>query len=427
VTGSIGLLSGILIVINVIVGSGIFVNLHPLLVGLGSASFVAYLGAALFLLPVVYVLAMLAKHQPESGGLYLYATRYLGPTWGVVCGWSYFVGKSMSAGLMAHLLILVLKSYLPVLQIIPHLVLVGLFLLLLVALHVAGASLQGRMQWLFVVAKVVPVVFVVLLLFFSSPTQPFTTEFLHAKTFFSMLPLAVYAMIGFEVMCSVAHLIKNPEQTVTRIFMGGFFIVTMLLALFQFAAGLLCGTGVFSLGAFPAQHLLAVVSPHVSLPLIGAILVACVYTSIVGGTFGILTSNCWNMHRLASAGYFPGKNFLLFKTKSGVPLGSLLVEVALCLAGVLISERLVPLQKMSVLSVIFAFLCAMLAGLIAKRKDGKRLICPFITGAAVCSTTLLAGLTLYHIFVYGLSLPYILLFGGGLAIGIISSAGQKEA
>jgi len=417
-TRTIGLWAAVLININVIVGSGIFVNLHPLTAALGSGSFVVYLIAALFLLPVVIVLALLARQHPESGGLYVYTKTYLNPFVGFLGGWGYFVGKAISAGFMASMLVLVLKEAIPALHALPHTFLVAGLLLFLAGANVVGASLQGRAQWLFVAAKVLPVVSVLGILFWRGPQVPVSFDLVTGDALAAVVPIAVFAMVGFEVTSTIAHLFLRPEYTIVRAFIIGFLTVTALLSLFQGAVAALLPASALTIG-LPAAQLSSVAAAYLpSISSFSWLMAGCVYLSMLGGTFGILTSNCWNMHRLAAQGHVPGAGWLTRVTAGQVPWVSLLFEVFICVLGVAISSKQVPLQKMSVLGVVFAFFCAMLAAWFARDGRGKRLIHPLIVGLALCSTLGLFGITLYHIYLYGISVPYICLFGGGIVVSL---------
>jgi len=416
---SIGLLSAILININVIIGSGLFINLHPLISKTGTASFVVYLVAALFLLPVVASLAFLAREQPESGGLYVYTKTYVHPFLGFLCGWAYFVGKAVSVGLMAHLLVTVCEQAFPVLQGASHIVLVASLLLFLAVANIAGAAIQGRVQRVAIAAKLIPVLAIFGLLLYSGPQVPFSCELVSADALEGLVPVAVFAMVGFEVTCTIAHLFVRPSYTIPRAFIFGFLIVVAIVALFQAAVAGLVPFSLLQTGS-PAAAVVGAFNTYApSLTGASALLTACIYLSILGGTFGILTSNCWNLHRLAVAGYMPGARWLTKVTAGQVPWVSLLVQVAICVLGVAISSEQVPLQKMSVLGVVFAFFCAMLAALLARTGEGRRLVHPAISVTALCTTGLLFCFTLYQIFLYGVSLPYLLLCGFGILCGVL--------
>ena len=425
---TIGLFSAILININVIVGSGIFINVFPLIQGGGTGSFVTYLVAAVFLLPVVMVLATLAAQQPESGGLYVYTRTYLHPFVGFLCGWGYFLGKSISVGLMANVMVSVFERMFPVFLAVPHVPLVAAFLMLFAGINIAGASIQGSAQRVFIVAKMLPVLSVLLLLAWYGSAVPISFEQISVHSLSGIVPIAVFGMVGFEVTCTLAHFFINPSYTIPRAALGGFMIVAAILASFQYAIGSLLPVSLLqSLPGLPAAALSTVAATYVpSMQSLSWFLTACVYTSIMGGAFGVLTSNCWNLHRLAAQGHVPGARWLTRLTAGQVPWISLLVEVIIAVLSVAITTNQVPLQKMSILSVIFAFCCAMLAAVFARDAKGNYLVNRMLVTAALASTLVLFGITLHQVFLHGLSLPYALLFGAGVLSAIYYAVKEKR-
>lgn len=425
---TIGLFSAILININVIVGSGIFINVYPLMQCGGTGSFIAYFLAALFLLPVVMVLAVLAVQQPESGGLYVYTRTYLNPFVGFLCGWGYFLGKSISVGLMANVMVSVFERIFPLLLVVPHIVLVAALLIVLAGLNIGGASIQGSAQRVFILAKVLPVLSVLVLLACYGRAVSISFEQVSVNSLSAIVPIAVFAMVGFEVTCTIAHFFINPSYTIPRAAVGGFVIVAAILGAFQYTIGALLPVSLLeSLPGLPAAALSAVAGVYVpSVVLFSQFLTACVYTSILGGAFGILTSNCWNLHRLAAQGHVPGARWLTRLTPGQVPWVSLLVEVVIAVSSVAITTNQVSLQKMSILSVIFAFCCAMLAAVFARDTSGNYLVNRLLVIAALISTMTLFSVTLHQVFLHGVSLPYALLFGAGVLSAVYYGIKDKR-
>ncbi len=413
---TISLFSAILININVIVGSGIFINLHPFIRMGGTGSFLAYIAAAACLLPVVIVLACLAREHPESGGLYVYTKTYLHPFVGFLCGWGYFVGKSVSVGMMAHILVSLCEQLMPLLRGVPHILLVAGLLVLLASANIIGASLQGPVQRFLIAAKLVPVLCMIGFLVWHGIQVPVSCAALSLDTLGGMVPIALYAMIGFEVTCTIAHLFIRPEYTIIRAFIYGFLAVAALLATFQFSVSALLPAHMLGVASsMPSAQLVSIAGIYApGFSAITTVLSVCVYCSVLGGMFSILTSNCWNVYRLAIHGHLPGARFLTRLTRGNIPWVSLFVEVCIAVLAVGITSQQVPLQKMCILCVVFSFFCAMLAAVRARKSDGSWLIHPALVAAAVASTAGLFSLTLYQIFLHGVSVPYVLLCGSGV-------------
>lgn len=398
--GKISLISALLININIIIGSGIFINILPLLAVGKSASFLAYLGAALLMLPVVISLAYLARAHPESGGLYIYGKKYLGSRIGFFTGWSYFLGKAVSVSLMVHLLTAFLQKNILFLAQFSHIFCDLVFFIFMITIYTIGVRLQGSVQWLFVCAKLFPVLFVGCIVFSKGVQVPFIFQDITRGTLFSLLPLGAFALVGTESSCAIAHLFDKPEKNIVRAMIGGFLIAALLITFFQIAVS-------FSLthrGAlFPLNYIANYFYP--GLPVLQNLLTLAVYTSIFGGAFGIFIANGWNMERLIKNSSFGQEenqhNFLI----------SLIAEAFIGLLALYISTSQVALQNMAVCGVVGAFLCAMFAAY----KSGA--VSQNIALLGIASSCVLASVTLYKIALYGISIPFLGIFISGLVLG----------
>ncbi|MGD1997801.1 MAG: APC family permease, partial [Candidatus Dependentiae bacterium] len=383
----------------------------PLLLNLGGGiSFISYALGGLFLLPVVWTLAALARRHPESGGLYVYTRTYRSETLGFVAGWSYFFGKTISAGLIVHALVLLLRQLFPLLLLFPVPLLDASIMILLVGLNMLGVRVGGIVQWLFIAAKAVPFFALLCLMVRCGDWSLVTNAPMNLSLFIGMLPVAVYAMVGFEMTCALAHLFHQPKQSVRPILLGGFTVVVVSVMLLQLASGTLVTAemvrGVPFFGVIATTYL-----PFFALA--PRVLHAAVLVSMLGGAFGMLAGNAWNLHRLVEEGHFPARRLLQSINKQQVPWACLLVEVIIAVLSVNISSELLSLQKMSIFGVVLAFCLTMYAAFGALDSRNKPLVSPVISSAAIVSTAVLALLALYYIYCHGVSLPYLLLFAAG--------------
>lgn len=422
-TRTIGLFSAVLIIINIIVGGGIFINLSPLIKIGGAASFWSYLIAGVLLLPVVAVLAALARRHPTSGGLYVYSQTYLGPFTAFVAGWFYYVSKQVSVGLMARLFVNVIQQLIPCLENVSDIVLVAGLLSFFVLANSMGAELQGRVQWLLTAAKGLPILFVFVLFLQHGTTVIQKITWLPIDTWGAVLPIAAFAMIGFEVACTLGHLFKDPDTTIMRALLIGFSCVVAMLTFFQLAVGLLLpveSSAIFPLSALAYQF-------AATLPWLATVLSACVYTSMIGGAFGILTSNCWNLHRLAEQGHLPFRNTLIATTKNQVPWASLLVGAGVSVFAITITKNLGALQSMGIFGMIFAYACSIIAAFFARTKEGNYLLPVWLKGAAFFSAGCLMYLCYLKISQVGVSTPYVMLLGIGVVVATYFEISGRRA
>ena len=112
----ISLFAAILITVNTMLGSGIFINPAPLAKIAGSFGFLGYFVSMIILIPIVLSIAELAKLHPTSGGLYVYSEKYINPLAGFISGWGYFLGKATAAALISKIVAVFLKNRIIFLQ-----------------------------------------------------------------------------------------------------------------------------------------------------------------------------------------------------------------------------------------------------------------------------------------------------------------------
>ncbi|RAW46537.1 amino acid transporter [Halorubrum sp. 48-1-W] len=225
---SLGLYPTMMISMGAMIGSGIFVLPALGYKKAGPAVILAYVLAAIVVLPAALSKAEMATAMPESGGTYLYIDRALGPLFGTIAGigaWFSLVFKSSFAlvGLGAYLLL-----FAPISQAAVTYVGLGLGLFVIV-LNVSGTKLSGRVQ-----ALVVSLVLVGLtayttnagLLIDTSRFTPFTTHGTSGIVTASAFVFVSYA--GVTKIASVAEEVKNPARNLPRAMLGSMGIMTVL-------------------------------------------------------------------------------------------------------------------------------------------------------------------------------------------------------
>lgn len=410
----IGLTAALLININIIIGAGVFLNVKPLTQIAGPLGFAGYLLGSAILFPFVFVLAKLAQMHPVSGGLYVYSKEYLSPFAGFVSGWSYFIGKTVSATFLALAFTKFFQSHIPCLQTYSTLLLSCFVIFSIIFLNILGTHIGGTAQYVFIIAKMIPILFVYIAGIslikasnFSSAMQPLTSVI-------ATVPVALYALMGFEITCSIGHLLKNGKANIPRTILGSFLFVTTIYILFQGVIfGALGGT-MFS----DAQPLTILANQiFVTYPLIGRLITALVFTAVIAGAFGILTSNCWNLYALAQDNHLPGSKFLTKLSHTHVPWISLVFQGGIACLLLLISENQIALQSMSVFGVVISFLLSALAALYAATKKqlaiGRR-----VCALALASCSYILFLCLQKMQVAGVSLPFLALLVGGVGIAL---------
>jgi len=225
---SLSLTSVIAISIGGMLGSGIFVLPGLAAAKTGSSLWLAYLLAAVCILPAALSKSELATAMPSSGGTYVYIERAFGPFFGTIAGiglWLSLLFKSAFAlvGFGAYLSILVniapgLTKYVAV-----------LFLILILFLNIMGVKKVGKVQ-IFIVS--ISLVTLAMILLFGLPrTSPELLEpfFTSGKMgLFSTVAFVYISYAGVTKVAAIAGEIKNPGTNLPRAMILSLLIMTLI-------------------------------------------------------------------------------------------------------------------------------------------------------------------------------------------------------
>jgi len=225
---SLGLYPTMMISMGAMIGSGIFVLPALGYKKAGPAVILAYVLAAVVVLPPALSKAEMATAMPESGGTYLYIDRALGPLPGTIAGigaWFSLVFKSSFAlvGLGAYLLLLV-----PISQGAIKLVALGLAVLIVV-LNISGTKLSGRIQAIIVSVVVVALVGYTLNAGAVADPGRFTPFFSDGSD--GVVVAAAFVFVsyaGVTKIASIAEEVSNPGRNLPRAILGSLGIMTLI-------------------------------------------------------------------------------------------------------------------------------------------------------------------------------------------------------
>ncbi|WP_435074120.1 APC family permease [Halorubrum sp. HHNYT27] len=225
---SLGLYPTMMISMGAMIGSGIFVLPALGYKKAGPAVILAYVLAAVVVLPAALSKAEMATAMPESGGTYLYIDRALGPLFGTIAGigaWFSLVFKSSFAlvGLGAYLLLFAPLSQAAVVYVALALA------VFVVALNVSGTKMSGQIQAIVVTLVVAGLLAYVVNAGFVTDTArytPFRTQGNVGVVTAAAFVFVSYA--GVTKIASVAEEVKNPGKNLPRAMLGSMGIMTVL-------------------------------------------------------------------------------------------------------------------------------------------------------------------------------------------------------
>ena len=217
----IGFFGAAFLVLNAMIGAGIFALPGKVAVNAGLLSPWLFLAVGVVFLAVVLTFAELASYFRESGGPVLYATYAFGPLAGFGTGWILFLSRMTAFAANANVMATYLGSLFPWFGSgIGRAAVISVLTLGLTYANIRGVKDGVRTMGFFTVLKVLPLLLLVLL-----GLQHVTADTLipSASAVIGDLGgttlLLVYAYVGFETMAVTAGETSEPRRVLPRALM----------------------------------------------------------------------------------------------------------------------------------------------------------------------------------------------------------------
>jgi amino acid transporter len=240
------------LVVSTIIGTGVFLVAGPMARVAGSIDivFIAWLAGTIIALCGMLCFAELGAALPDTGGLFAYLTRGLGPLWGFLFGWadSFLMGPAafatVAAGFMefAGFLFPGLNSPWLALHVGHHAFiltvsqpLAAALILSLVALNCLSVSVGGRIQVVLGSIKVAAIVVIILAGVLLA--KPLSNPVAHVPVpppngvFAAILSAVVpvmWAYNGFQYLGNLGAEIRQPAKNIPRALFFGMLIIGSL-------------------------------------------------------------------------------------------------------------------------------------------------------------------------------------------------------
>ncbi|CDK30573.1 APC family permease [Candidatus Babela massiliensis] len=405
----LSLFSVILININIMLGSGIFVNTVLLSKLTGSLSPLSYIIVGILLLPLILAIVKLWG-SIDSGATFYHLGLPISPFFGFLSSWSYFIGKISTLVLGIHVCFSLLQQIIPELQSIPILLLDAITIFIFTIFNLLNLRTGSTIQYGFIIFKLVPIIFTIFSGFYLFSKANFNSELLIPSGIPASITLVFFAFAGFEASCSLSQSIENPKKNGPKAILISYIIVVIIATLFQF---MLCGNlgkELYSLTngyleVFPT--LIAKLSnffqnnkiKHISIVLLNLGIAA----SSLGAAYGVMFSNSWNLYNLAQSNHlFMSKIFTLLN-KHHIPYVCIITEGLIAIIYLLITQaQQIPLQQVGALGATISYTISTLSLLILsidKRQKTNIKIAIF----SLISCLILLSAFIFNLSVYGIS------------------------
>jgi len=287
--------------------SGIFV-LPGLAVGItGSSVWLAFLVAALCILPAVLSKSELGTAMPKSGGTYVYIERAFGPLFGTIAG----IGLWLSLLLKSAFSLVGLSAYLYVVVNIDEAytkAIALLALLLIFLLNVFGLKKVEKTQLVIVTTSIVSLIVIIVLgfnSFDSKLTEPVFSD--GTNGFIAGVAFLYISYAGVTKIAAIAGEIKNPAKNLP---------LTMIISLFLITT-IYCLVALALVGNVEASILATDIKP-----------IHTLFQTIGGETFGLIAGvvGALTLMSMANSGVLASSRFPFAMSKDGL-LPSYLAEI----------------------------------------------------------------------------------------------------
>lgn len=390
---SISLKTAILININIMLGTGIFANTVKLAKFSEALSAVSYLVICLLMLPLVLSIAKLAQIYPD-GGFYAYCKNEISTFAGFLSSWAYLTGKLASGAFMAHVSLALIQKLIPALSNINLFLIEFVVISIFILLNMLNVETGGKIQTGFTVLKLIPILFAIFFGLFLFDPSNFASVNRIWEGIPASLPILFYAAMGVEAACVISNKIENPSKNAPRAILISYFIAIAVMTVYQFVMYGALGTILSSITQTPEYLQTFPVFLQKLLPnmpkavlYLKAILHLAIASSTLGGSYGIMFSNTWNLHTLVKNKHTFFTKFFSKLNKHAIPYACVAFIGIMYLVYLYISggDQML-LQPTAVLGTITAFALSITALLRAKIKKPNttiNILIP-ILGAFVC-------------------------------------------
>ena len=212
----IGFFGAAFLVLNAVIGAGIFALPGKVAVSAGLWSPWLFLIVGVLFLSVVLTFAELASYYERTGGPVLYATDAFGPVAGFSTGWLIYLARMTAFAANANVMALYLASLSDVFaSSVARIAVITVVTIVLTGANVLGVKDGVRTMGVLTVLKIVPLLLLVLLgLQHVTGSTLIPGGNFHIDDIGGTTLLLIYAYVGFETIGVTAGETSKPQRTI---------------------------------------------------------------------------------------------------------------------------------------------------------------------------------------------------------------------
>lgn len=338
-----GLALTVILGMNAMIGASIFTAPSKLMVSVGPAGLLTYVGVIFAVLMIGLSFAYLATWFSEEGSFYVYASKWGGHYVGLATAFIYLIGLSIAMGLVAFVTGTYLNTWFPAID--PK-ILGSLVIVLLAGLNLMGAKANKIGQLILIILTLIPMA-VIALISFTTADVSRLTPFMPK----GILPIltasqaVVFGFLGFEAIPSLFPLVNNPRSTIPKAVTISIILVGLIYMAF---------VGLIMLG-IPSQHFADINTPLTSILLKHfpeyPWLITLIQAAIVITLMGTLHAMIWSLSSLfqSTVKYINKGKFKISSATSVILISAFIIIVCM------LARDLDVLFNLTALSVVCAY------------------------------------------------------------------------
>ena len=353
------------LVINAVIGAGIFGLPSRVFAIAGAYAVFAYLVAAATVFLIVLCFAEVGSRFSATGGPYLPRETF-GPMAGFQVGWLLWLGRVASIAALANLFVSYAAYFVPAAAVEPwrSSVIIALLLPLAIA-NIRGVRVTTRVTNVFTAAKLTPLcLFAFVGIWFVDP-QSYSLALPDYSSFSQATLLLVFTFTGFEAAAIPAGEMQNPAKNLPFALVTGMALVALLYVLIQ----------IVSIGTLPelatSQRPLADASSRFLGAAGGWVISAGALVSITGTENASLFATPRLLFAMAENGQLP-KAFGAIDERYQTPVMAIGVTTVLALVLAILSTFISALTISTVVRLIAYAATCMAVPLLRRRNDVSR-------------------------------------------------------
>jgi len=321
----IGLLAASAVVIGMVIGSGVFFKPTAIYTATGAPGLgmLAWIIGGLITIAGGLTAAEVAAAIPETGGMIVWLEKTYGEVWGFLLGWVETV-ISFPANIAALSIIFATQAVsllgLGDGMIVTVAIISTIFL---IGMNSLGAKVGGNIQTVFTIAKMVPILGIIVfgfvsgnggvvrLLPFSAAGHPIATSL------GSALLATMFAYDGWIHIGNISGELKNPKKDLPRAIIGGLLFVMAAYILINMAYLFVIPASALAVTKTPATDVATILFGAAG----GKVITVGILISIFGALNGNVLTGMRVPYAMAIENKLPGSKWLAkINPKTGTPI-----------------------------------------------------------------------------------------------------------